>query len=85
VRRRVLLVNDLYLRDGIYEYSRGFNWLAVISLAAGSGTALAGLVIGPMRPLYNYSWFVGFFVSFVIYYILMKFRRNPGTTAKLSW
>jgi NCS1 family nucleobase:cation symporter-1 len=76
VRRRVLLVNDLYLRDGIYEYSRGFNWRAVISLAVGSGTALAGLLIDPMRPLYNYSWFVGFAVSFVVYYILMKYKTR---------
>src|SRR3977135_3040723 len=26
IRRRVLVVDDLYLRGGIYEYSRGFNW-----------------------------------------------------------
>ena len=35
VRRRVLLVNDLYLRGGAYEYSGGFNWLAVVALALG--------------------------------------------------
>jgi NCS1 family nucleobase:cation symporter-1 len=77
VRRRVLLVNDLYLRGGAYEYSRGFNWLAVIALAAGAGTALSGLVIPSLELLYNYSWFVGFAVSFVLYYALMKFQRAP--------
>src|SRR6201993_4401208 len=34
VRRRVLVVDDLYLRGGVYEYSRGFNWLAVLALLA---------------------------------------------------
>ena len=81
VRRRVLLVDDLYLRDGAYEYSRGFNWLAIAALAVGSGTALVGLVVPAVRVLYDYSWFVGFAVSFVAYYSLMKFQREPTTVA----
>jgi nucleobase:cation symporter-1, NCS1 family len=82
VRRRVLLLDDLYLRDGAYEYSRGFNWLALGALAAGAGTALVGLVVPSVRILYDYSWFVGFVVSFVVYYALMKFQREqPGVRA----
>ena len=76
IRRRVLVVDDLYLRGGIYEYSRGFNWLAVLALAVGSGTALVGLVVPALRVLYSYSWFVGFAVSFVAYYALMSLRRQ---------
>jgi NCS1 family nucleobase:cation symporter-1 len=78
IRRRVLVVDDLYLRGGVYEYSRGFNWLAVLALALGAGTALVGLVVAPLRILYAYSWFVGFAVSFVAYYALMKFRGSRG-------
>src|SRR6266576_6965663 len=74
IRRRTLLVDDLYLRRGVYEYSGGFNWLALAALAAGAGTALVGLVIASLRILYDYSWFVGFAISFVTYYALMKFR-----------
>jgi nucleobase:cation symporter-1, NCS1 family len=59
-------------RPGIYEYSRGFNWLAVLALALGAGTALVGLVVPSLRILYSYSWFVGFAVAFVAYYGLMK-------------
>src|SRR5437870_1551069 len=40
IRRRILLLDDLYLRQGAYEYSGGFNWLALTALAAGAGTAL---------------------------------------------
>jgi nucleobase:cation symporter-1, NCS1 family len=75
VRRRVLQVDDLYLRGGIYEYSSGFNWRAVLALALGAGTALVGLEVPSMRFLYDYSWFVGFAVSFVVYYAMMKFYR----------
>src|SRR5438128_12548782 len=64
IRRRVLLVEDLYLRGGAYEYSHGFNWMALLALGAGAGTALVGLVVPTLRPLYDYSLFVGFFVSF---------------------
>jgi NCS1 family nucleobase:cation symporter-1 len=78
IRRRVLVVDDLYLRGGIYEYSRGFNWLAVFALALGAGTALVGLVVSPLRILYAYSWFVGFAVSFAAYYLLMKARVVTG-------
>jgi NCS1 family nucleobase:cation symporter-1 len=75
IRQRVLQVDDLYLRGGLYEYSRGFNWRAVIALALGAGTALAGLGIASLRGLYDYSWFVGFAVSFAAYYAMMRFQR----------
>lgn len=75
IRRRVLQVDDLYLRDGLYEYSRGFNWRAVIALGLGAGTALAGLAVPSVRVLYDYSWFVGFAVSFLAYYAIMSGQR----------
>jgi NCS1 family nucleobase:cation symporter-1 len=78
VRRRTLQVEDLYLRGGNYEYSRGFNWRAICALLLGAGTALAGLVIPLLRALYDYSWFVGFVVSFGVYYALMKSQRQFG-------
>jgi NCS1 family nucleobase:cation symporter-1 len=71
IRRRVLRVDQLYLRGGMYEYSRGVNWRAICALALGAGTALAGLEVPSMRAFYDYSWFVGFAVSFVAYYALM--------------
>jgi len=81
VRGRTLLVEDLYLRDGAYEYSHGFNWVALAALASGAGTALVGLVVPPLRTLYDYSWFVGFCVSFLTYYALMKSQKEPRVSA----
>jgi len=71
VRRRVLAVDDLYLRGGAYEYSAGVNWRAVAALALGAGAALSGLMISALHFLYDYSWFVGFAVAFAAYYGFM--------------
>src|SRR6266705_277141 len=78
IKRKQLVVDDLYLRGGVYEYSRGFNWRAVAALALGAGTALVGLAVPSVRVLYDYSWFVGFAVSFAGYYALMKFHRQTA-------
>ena len=82
LRGRELQVDDLYLRDGAYEYWRGFNWLALAALALGAGTALVGLVVPALRALYDYSWFVGFAVSFLSYYGLMRFETESRTPAE---
>jgi NCS1 family nucleobase:cation symporter-1 len=71
VRKRHLRVEDLYRRGGLYEYRRGFNPLAVISLAAGIGMALVGLVIPTLNWLYDYAWFVGFLIAGGLYLLLM--------------
>jgi NCS1 family nucleobase:cation symporter-1 len=72
IRKRWLLVNDLYLRGGAYEYSRGFNWKAVGALLLGAAVALVGLVVPALRFAYDYSWFMGFVVSFAAYYGMMR-------------
>src|SRR5205809_6195394 len=78
LRKRTLQLNDLYLRGGVYEYSKGFNWRAIGALALGAGMALVGLAVPSVRVLYDYSWFVGFAVSFAGYYALMKFHRQTA-------
>src|SRR5579864_9016616 len=77
LRHRTLQVDDLYLRGGIYEYSNGFNWRAIAALCIGSAVALMGLVIPPLRFLYDYSWFVGFVVAFAVYWGLMGKMQSP--------
>jgi nucleobase:cation symporter-1, NCS1 family len=71
VRRGQLAVSDLYRRNGVYEYSRGFNPKALVALAAGIFIALMGLVFPAVSWLYNYAWFVGFLVSALLYFVLM--------------
>ena len=45
---------------------------ALASLALGIGIALLGLVVPPLRWLYDYAWFVGFFVSGATYFVAMR-------------
>ena len=65
-------VADLYRRGGEYEYSNGVNYKAMIALVSGIIIALIGLVISDLRWLYDYAWFVGFLVSGLIYWGLMR-------------
>ena len=72
VRGRELNVEDLYRRGGAYEFSNGINYRGIGALAAGIAVALLGLAIPPLRWLYDYAWFDGFFVSALLYTTLMK-------------
>lgn len=72
LRRSRLRVGDLYRRHGVYEYDSGVNWRAIAALAAGVVVALLGLIVPPLRLLYDYAWFVGFGVAGVIYLALMR-------------
>jgi nucleobase:cation symporter-1, NCS1 family len=76
VRGRQLVVQDLYRQSGAYEYCKGFNPTAVIALVAGVAIALIGLAVAELRWLYDYAWFVGFFVSGGLYTVLMKRRES---------
>jgi len=72
VRRRQLIVDDLYRRGGAYEYMRGFNPRAIMALVAGVAIALIGLRVPAVRWLYDYAWFIGFAVSGGLYILLMQ-------------
>jgi NCS1 family nucleobase:cation symporter-1 len=69
-RKKILIPLDLYRRGGAYEFSSGVNWKAILALVAGSAVAFVGLIYAPLRALYDYAWFVGFGVSFVVYWAL---------------
>jgi NCS1 family nucleobase:cation symporter-1 len=72
LRKCELDVNALYHADGKYSYTRGVNWNAIIALAAGIAVALIGLIVPSLRWLYDYAWFVGFFIAGILYLSLMK-------------
>jgi len=72
VRKKIILVEDLYQRHGFYEFSGGINWRAMAALAAGAGVAFIGLVVPALRVLYDYAWFVGFAASFIAYWAIMR-------------
>ncbi|MCC7233604.1 MAG: cytosine permease [Bacteroidia bacterium] len=75
VRRTRLDVAELYKTGGGYAYGgSGINSVAMVALVTGILAALAGKWWNAVSFLYSLSWFTGFFVSFIIYYLGMKNR-----------
>jgi NCS1 family nucleobase:cation symporter-1 len=71
IRKTELDVNSLYHCEGVYYYTKGINPRAIAALVAGVVIALIGLVVKPLHFLYDYAWFVGFFVAGIVYVALM--------------
>jgi nucleobase:cation symporter-1, NCS1 family len=84
LRKTRLVTQDLYRRDGVYEYSRGLNGRAIIALVGGIVVALVGVIVSQVRFLYNYGWFVGFGVSFVAYLLLMRSKPSNYSVTQLN-
>jgi NCS1 family nucleobase:cation symporter-1 len=77
VRKRELALADLYLTDGVYRYTAGWNMPATLATLAGCAAAWGGLFIDAMRPLYDFAWFVGFAVAAAVYLVSSP---KPSTT-----
>lgn len=83
IRKKELNVNDLYSQQGQYKYSNGINRNALLALLLAILPNIPGFLVTIkvidvnvfgewVSQLYNYAWFVGFFVSGLVYLILMK-------------
>ena len=86
IRRQQLVVDDLYKHNGEYRFKNGFNVKAIIALLCGILPNVPGFLVTikviskdafPLwvNDLYNYAWFVGFFVSAILYILLMRSYR----------
>jgi NCS1 family nucleobase:cation symporter-1 len=84
VRRTELRLEDLYVAGGAYRYHGGWNWNAVIATLAGCALAWGGLVFAPLRPLYDYAWFVGFFVAAIVHIALSRMIAAPAQSRAAS-
>jgi nucleobase:cation symporter-1, NCS1 family len=90
IRKQNLHVDDLYRHRGQYSFGNGFNKNAIIALLCGILPNVPGFLLQIklisstafpewISQLYNYAWFVGFFVSGFVYLILMK-KYSPQRT-----
>jgi nucleobase:cation symporter-1, NCS1 family len=78
IRRTELDINSLYHSQGAYHYTKGINPRAIVALVLGVAVALVGLIVPSLHQLYDYAWFVGFFISAGVYLLLMKLAA-PAT------
>ncbi len=84
LRKKNLRLAELFKTDGIYSYSSGFNWRAIVALVVAIAPVVPGFLHAATTPggqvpnpnffdtLYIYAWFVTFAIGFVLYLILMK-------------
>ena len=89
VRRKHLMLGDLYRTRGDYKYFGGWNGRAVAATLLGCALAWSGPIshkvgmsIWLFDKLYSYAWFVGFGVAGIVYLILMKIA--PPKPASLN-
>lgn len=87
IRKQQLNVNDLYSHSDQYSFTNGINNKAVIALLAGILPNVPGFLVtikviatdaAPawINNLYNYAWFVGFLISGIVYWVLMKDKAH---------
>src|SRR5687767_940753 len=83
IKRQKLVTDDLYKSNGIYSFKNGFNAAAIVAFLLGILPNLPGFLLQIkavsndafpewISGLYHYAWFVGFFVSGGVYYVMMK-------------
>jgi NCS1 family nucleobase:cation symporter-1 len=86
IRKQHLILNDLYDTKGIYRFSNGFNTNAILALVIGIVPNVPGFLttikvvemdVFPdwISGLYHYAWFVGFGLSGLVYWMMMKKER----------
>jgi NCS1 family nucleobase:cation symporter-1 len=86
IRKKHLVVDELYKSKGAYSFTNGFNNAAIIALLLGILPNVPGFFITIkvlaatavpewIAHLYNYAWFVGFLVSAFVYWGMMKKRK----------
>jgi NCS1 family nucleobase:cation symporter-1 len=78
LRKRTLDLASLYVRDGAYRYRDGYNLAAISATLIGAAVALAGMFWDPLRPISDWSWFVGFGLAGALYWALMQGRVPPS-------
>lgn len=90
-RGKRLNLTALYSEEGEYRYSNGYSGAALISLLVAVLPNLPGFLVtvNVLDPktvpsffvaLYNYAWFVGFAIAFILYLILRKSFSGPFTS-----
>ena len=87
LRRTRLDVEALYREDGEYRFTNGFNLAGVAALVIAVLPNLPGFLVtvkllpkesvpGFLVNSYNYAWFIGFAVAFVLYLVLSKMQTK---------
>lgn len=87
VRRQQLDVGGLYDGEGEHRYTNGISLVAIVTFVMAVLPNLPGFFVtikaipptsvpAGLVELYNYAWFVGFALAFIIYLVLRRIAPN---------
>jgi len=93
-RRKQLHVAELYREDGEYRYTNGFSLVAIFALFVAILPSIPGFLVtvkivdpASVSPLlvrlYDYAWFVGFGIAFIVYLVLRTLNLERKSDASL--
>ncbi|KAF2732241.1 hypothetical protein EJ04DRAFT_536137 [Polyplosphaeria fusca] len=93
VRRQKWNIPQLYEPHGIYWFTGGVNWRAMVAYFMGMWPALPGFVGAVStekvdivwRRFYQISFFFGFLVSALLFYIFNRISPPPGLGVQVSF
>lgn len=84
VRNKQLDLYSLYTPDGAYRYRSGWNPIAVFATLLGCIVAWAGAFVPAFARLFDYAWFVGFFLAGGTYWLLSKRVAQAASPSAVS-
>ncbi|MCC6545632.1 NCS1 family nucleobase:cation symporter-1 [Candidatus Sumerlaeota bacterium] len=88
IRGKHLDVDQLYRRGGIYAYTNGFNFRAIIAMVSGILPCVPGFIrklVGIatlenrniLDSLYDYGWFLSLTIAVVVYLVITPKQPSP--------
>jgi len=95
IRKETLHVNELYQHKGRYLFGNGFNSKAIIALIVGIVLNIPGFLANIkvvdknsmptfVLHLYDYAWFVGFIISGLTYWLMMRSQTEVVNNVQLA-
>ena len=79
VRKKKLVLGDLYRTRGVYTYTRRLELAGGLSHRYRVHAGVDWIGGAGLKPLYDYAWFVGFGASALVHLVLMKsFPPQPS-------
>ena len=68
---------DLFKPGGKYWYALGYNVKGIIAMAIGFLVPVLGFILPALAFLYSYGWYLSFFISMIVYLLIMR-RPNEA-------
>lgn len=76
IKKREIIIQDLYFSKSMSRFSNGVNWPALCATLFAGCISLIGRFIDFLEPIYNISWFTGIIVSVILYVLFIYWSKR---------